>query len=163
MSYNFTNQVSSEHQCLLDLCDQIDGLLKSMSDTNEVDYQQLQDQVQKLRYLLINIHLPKDRVLTDSFKNDHDNKQWIRLLMDYQSSVALKTLSQLDEIINRALMGQLVSKTSIITEGKEAIHQVRSAISFEEHICLPYVEKNMSKHNWFSAINNTSSFIFHCK
>lgn len=139
MNTIFNQQISEEHQHLLDLCTKIESMLKNPDEEN--NFYRLQDIVEDLQYQLINIHHPKDRSMIDRISQSNINKPWIGLLQNFQYPSALTALNHLHDIITAANLGTVINRKHFLDSGTQAIQQLRSMIDFEEQICLPLVTK----------------------
>jgi len=135
MTYSLKNQVSEEHQYMLELCNQLEIQLNNIS--HEDGYYQAQQIIEELHYLIINIHYPKDKLLTDEINASGINSQWIRLLLDFQYPASLESVNHAVLTINCVSAGSIVSRDLIISSAQKMIEQLRIIINFEEQVCLP--------------------------
>lgn len=141
MINSISKQILSEHQYLLNFCDLIETCLRETIHNHDNNHKHLLEVVQNLRELFNN-HLPKDKILTNSITTPDDNKQWKRLLMDFQYPTLLKDFNQLNRILNSASKGHTVNEDYLAVITHNAIQQLRLTISIEEQFFLPYAQED---------------------
>ncbi len=148
MKETITQQIHNEHGYLLNLCDQLESFLDCINENNistDNEYLRCNELIDDLRYVLINIHHPKDRQLTDSIGKADSNKLWIGLLHNFHYPASMETLNDFDKVVKAATKGSIISKEVIYNQGLKTIQHLRLAIDFEEQVCLPYAEGHLNK------------------
>lgn len=127
-------QISQEHKHLLNLCEKIENLLSKINYENNCC--QIKELNNELRHILINIHHPRDKHLAHEISRFDITKTWIGLLQNFHYPVILDAINQLTEIMNAVSQGEITDKQIISKAGQDTVNKLRSAIAFEEQVCL---------------------------
>lgn len=164
MSQSVTDQIKSEHHCLLMLADRIEQQLKKTRKGSDGHFARLLTQVQELRHQFVNAHLPKEHLLVERLtRNAGHASVLMGDFLNGQSVLFLQYLEQLERDLKAILMDQLVAREAVVERGYRAIEHLRSQIVLEEEATLPWAVQRMDADDWRDIDRLTGDHQLQCE
>lgn len=157
------HRVSSEHQCLLNLAEEIENCLIESRYTDSCSYNHAQEMVRELRHHYINTHLPKDRLLSDRFsKSLARSRQHMATVLNYHARTVRENLERLDTNLTVVTLAQPMPRQVLLEDGLRALRSLRSVIAFEEETALLWADRHMSAETWQELGTQFDALNFNC-